>query len=188
VCRSWGGAQLGSQPQPASGNIPHRRHRAQFRNGGWLGGKNFFHEFDFSVSSSGSPSSASSAKPASSVTAAQGPAAQSVVGWWEKFYCVSLVLRILLLPFLPFVVLFNCLYLSPRVLLFSHSAPHPSAGAAGGASERLPGPTCRLQGYTKTLAEGIRRAANADKQKEKEYNPTPVRWKPTALKAEEWSL
>jgi len=34
VCRSWEGAQPGSQPRLASGNIPYHRYHAQFMNGG----------------------------------------------------------------------------------------------------------------------------------------------------------
>jgi len=39
VCRSWEGAQPGSQPELASGNTPYHRHRAQFMNGSWLRGQ-----------------------------------------------------------------------------------------------------------------------------------------------------
>jgi len=35
VCRSWEGAQPGSQPKLASGNIPYHRRHAQFINGAW---------------------------------------------------------------------------------------------------------------------------------------------------------
>jgi len=53
VYKSWEGAQPGSQPELASGNIPCHRH-AQFTNGGWLEGRNslfsvslnFFCEFN----------------------------------------------------------------------------------------------------------------------------------------------
>jgi len=53
VCRSWEGAQPGSQPKLASGKIPYHGHHAQVVNGGWLGDRNppflgvrsFFHEF-----------------------------------------------------------------------------------------------------------------------------------------------
>jgi len=37
VCRSWKGAQPGSQPKLAKGNVPHHGRHAQFMNGGWLG-------------------------------------------------------------------------------------------------------------------------------------------------------
>ena len=40
-CRSWEGAQPGREPKLASGNIPCHGHHAQFRNGGWLGGREF---------------------------------------------------------------------------------------------------------------------------------------------------
>jgi len=45
VCRSWEGAEPGSQRKVASRNIPcHRRH-AQFMNGGWPGGRNLLFFF-----------------------------------------------------------------------------------------------------------------------------------------------
>jgi len=40
VCRSWEGAQPGSQPKLADGNIPYHGRHAQFMNGGWLKGRN----------------------------------------------------------------------------------------------------------------------------------------------------
>jgi len=82
VCRSWEGAQPGSQPKLASGNIPYCRHHAQYTNGGWLGVRNwsmswtFFMSLTFFVSSATSASSAKSASAAKSETAAQ-----LVVGW-----------------------------------------------------------------------------------------------------------
>jgi len=39
MCRSWEGAQPGSQPKLANGNVPYHGHHAQFTNGGWLGGR-----------------------------------------------------------------------------------------------------------------------------------------------------
>jgi len=47
VCRSWEGAEPGSQPKLASGNIPYHGCHAQFMSGGWLGGK--YSSFLFSV-------------------------------------------------------------------------------------------------------------------------------------------
>ena len=47
--RSWEGAQPGSQPKLASGNIPNHSHHAQFMNGGWLGGSRLL-AFQFSAS------------------------------------------------------------------------------------------------------------------------------------------
>jgi len=38
VCRSWEGAQPGSQPKLANGNIPYYKCHAQFINGGCGGG------------------------------------------------------------------------------------------------------------------------------------------------------
>jgi len=42
VCRSWEGTEPGSQPKLARGNIPYHRHHAQFTNGGWPQGQEFF--------------------------------------------------------------------------------------------------------------------------------------------------
>ena len=39
VCRSWEGAQPGSQPELANGNIPYHGCQAQFMDGGWQGGR-----------------------------------------------------------------------------------------------------------------------------------------------------
>jgi len=41
VCRSWDGAQPGSQPKLASGNIPYYRYHAQFINRSWRGWQDF---------------------------------------------------------------------------------------------------------------------------------------------------
>jgi len=48
VYRSWEGAQPGSQPKVANGNILYHRHHAQFMNGGWHGGRNPLFLFSFS--------------------------------------------------------------------------------------------------------------------------------------------
>jgi len=42
VSRSWEGAQPGSQPKLANGNIPYHGHHAQFINGSWLRGRKLF--------------------------------------------------------------------------------------------------------------------------------------------------
>jgi len=39
VCRSWEGAQPGSQLKVPNGNITCHRHHAHFINGGWTGGR-----------------------------------------------------------------------------------------------------------------------------------------------------
>jgi len=48
-----GGAEPGSEPKLANGNIPHRRRHTQFMNGGWPGGQEsallVFHEFESSL-------------------------------------------------------------------------------------------------------------------------------------------
>jgi len=54
VCRNWEGAQPGSEPKLAKGNIPYHGCHAQFMNGDWPGGRNLFsgsstllfHEFE----------------------------------------------------------------------------------------------------------------------------------------------
>ena len=61
---------------------------------------------------------------------------------WEKLYCVSLVLHIhlfiviiiliIIIIIIPScLVLLNCFYLCPQVLLFVHSPSHPAAGWVG---------------------------------------------------------
>jgi len=40
VFKIWEGAQLGSWPKLATGNIPYHRHHAQFMNRGCPGGRN----------------------------------------------------------------------------------------------------------------------------------------------------
>jgi len=52
------------------------------------------------------------------------------------FHCIFFII---IIP--SFVVLLNCLYLNPRVLLFVPSPPHPVAGGRA-ASERLCDPSC----------------------------------------------
>jgi len=42
VCRSWEGAEPGSQPKLASRNISYHGHHARFMNGGWIGGRKSF--------------------------------------------------------------------------------------------------------------------------------------------------
>jgi len=45
VCRSWEGAEPGSEPKLANGNILYHRCHAQFMNGGWPEGRNLFFSF-----------------------------------------------------------------------------------------------------------------------------------------------
>jgi len=51
-----------------------------------------------------------------------------------------MIIVILVIP--SIVVLLNCLYLNPQVLLFVHSPPHRTWGK--GQSEWLSGPVCGL--------------------------------------------
>ena len=99
VCRSWEGAQPGSQPKLASGNISYHGHHAQFINGSWPGGQEsplflrvqtLPRVWSFSVSlassakfvnSAKSTTFVSSGKPTGSVIAAWGVATQLVIGW-----------------------------------------------------------------------------------------------------------
>jgi len=52
-----------------------------------------------------------------------------------SLFCIFFINTSISIPF--FVVLLNCLYLNPQVLLFSHSPPYPAVG--GGVSEQLHG-------------------------------------------------
>jgi len=45
LCRSWEGAQPGSQPKLANGHIPYHRRHAQFMNRSWPGGWGWGQEF-----------------------------------------------------------------------------------------------------------------------------------------------
>jgi len=53
MCRSWEGAQPDNQTRLADGNIPYHRHYAQFMNGGWPAGQEYFfpyfHKFESSL-------------------------------------------------------------------------------------------------------------------------------------------
>jgi len=44
-----------------------------------------------------------------------------------------------------FVVLLNCVYLNPWVLLFVHSPPHPTAVERGGVRKHLSGLSCQIK-------------------------------------------
>jgi len=110
VCRSWEGAQPGSQPELPNGNIPYHRRQAQFVNGGLPGGRNpssfFFFFPDFLGGSSNfsrssvflgiSPNLQNPQVPGSRI-AARGLVTQLVIGWWEensKVYSLFCILTI----------------------------------------------------------------------------------------------
>jgi len=80
----------------------------------------------------------------SSVIAAQGLAAQSVLRWWQKvLLCVAYfacAITIIIFIIISFVFLLSCLYL--KSFAFSCSPPHPTGGE-GGMSEWLCDPSCR---------------------------------------------
>ena len=114
VCQSWEGAEPGSQPKLARGNIPCHGHHAQFTSGGWLGGRNsvFFHEFVIFPR-----------------------VLRSLLMDWlcnqssdSKKNCIVCSLFCLIFIIISFVVLLNCLYLNPRVLLFPIPLPIPLGG------------------------------------------------------------
>jgi len=61
-----------------------------------------------------------------------------------SLFCIFIIIIIIIMVGISFVVLLNCLYLNPRVLLFSILPPIPLRGE--GASEQLCGPSCQLPG------------------------------------------
>jgi len=156
VCRSWEGAEPGSQPKLARGNIPYHRCHAQFMNGGWPGGRNPFICFLFSLFSMSLKFSRSSAffgsfakfvKSMSSTfcSCCLGTGCELVTEWWENYTVYSLHCKFIISSIISvsisisFVTLLNCLYLNPRVSPFFHfSFPSCWEGARGGVSERLP--------------------------------------------------
>jgi len=78
VCRSWEGAQPGSQPKLASRNIPYHRCYAQYINGGWLGGRNFSISSVSSMTLTRSVKSVSSTKSVSCMSSTS-----STIATWE---------------------------------------------------------------------------------------------------------
>jgi len=73
---------------------------------------------------------------ASSTIPAQGLAGQLVIGGEKNYivYCFFgiFLINIIIIIVIPlFVILLNCLQLSPQVLHFVHSLPRPTDGAEG---------------------------------------------------------
>jgi len=72
-----------------------------------------------------------------------GTGCESVIRWWENcivysLFCIFIIISIY------FVVLLNCLYLSPRVLPSVHSPPHPAGGEGEGRASGCLVLSCRL--------------------------------------------
>jgi len=111
----------------ANRRIPYLRCHAWCVKGGWPRGRNPFSvRLIFYVSSVSSAKATSSVK---SAIAAQGLAAQMISGSEKScivysWFCIFFINIIIIVPF--FVVLLNCLYLNPRVLLFVHFPPNPT--------------------------------------------------------------
>ena len=125
VCRSWEGAQPGSQPSLASGNILYRRCDARFVLGvGWGQASEFckireFCEFHGRCLGTG-----------------------CLVGCWvvrKIVSCITFFAYSFIIIIHFFVVLLNCLYLDPRVLLSVHPPPQPSGCTSLVAGEQLSG-------------------------------------------------
>jgi len=93
VCRSWEGAQPGSQPKLASGNIPYNGHHARFTNRSWLGGRN------------------------SLLEKFNSPFSMSSNFFRKKMYCALFVWHILILLLLLLLLLLWLLFLSLLLLL-----------------------------------------------------------------------
>jgi len=64
-----------------------------------------------------------------------------------SLFCILITAIIIIIVIsITFIVLLNCLYLSPRVSPFVHVFSPPRWQGRGGLSERLSGPGCQLQG------------------------------------------
>jgi len=141
VCRSWEGAEPGSQPKLARGNIPYHRRHPQFMNGGWPRGLESSLLWDFelfceftlsSMSLASSVKFARSAKSAKFVSSRK-PAGSTIASWlcnWSsggKKHCNGYSLFYIFIIIISssssisLVVLLN--YLNPRVF-FSFSPSH----------------------------------------------------------------
>jgi len=151
--------------QLASGNIPYHGHHAQLRNEGWPGDRNRS-AFLFAVSlnplwcrrSNFFRSFSKFAKSESSRfhDHCLGTDYESVIRWRENCIVYSLVCIFIIIIIITtitissisiyFVIILNCLYLSPRVSLSALFPSPPCWAGRGGVSERLSGPSCRMSG------------------------------------------
>ena len=149
-----GGSTARQIAKLAKGNIPYHGRHAQFMNGGSPGRRSspFLRVRTFLWVQSVFRSFAQFTKSASSVFRDRCPgtgyatgrrAVRKKIVLYIIWVAYSLLLLLVIVVF-SFVVLLNCLYLSPQVLLFVHSPPHPAVGE--GVSERLSGPSCWLPG------------------------------------------
>ena len=129
MCRSWEGAQPGSQPKLAHRNIPYHWSQARFKNAQYINGSQEFFLWVWQVPWA--------------QHALQKPRVPCLLlGDWlcnqlsgNDKNCTMYHLFCILFIIMPsFVVLLNCLYLSPWVLLFSSSLPHPTVQGKGRVS------------------------------------------------------
>ena len=148
MCRSWEGAQPGSWPRLANGNIPYQRHHAQSVNGGWPRGTNppfsmssncsgssfFFHEFSefCEICKPGKIFELRGNHRFHDCCSGTGYVIGHRVVRGKRNCIVCSLFCIFFIISIFFAVLWNCLFPNPRVLLFVHSPPHL---AAGGRSE-----------------------------------------------------
>jgi len=129
-CRSWEGAQPGSQPKLASGNIPYDECHAQFMNEGWPGGRKISAILFFM---SANPLLSRSSK------LFRDLAKFVISSFCEKncivytSFCIFIMIIVIIITIISsisisFFVLLNCLDLKPRVFPSVHfSSPSHSA-------------------------------------------------------------
>jgi len=170
VCRSWEGAQPGSKPKQANGNIPYHGHHAQFMNGGWPEGRNPAFSFPLIqiLSCPGIqtfPGVQSffrifceickylwvwgSMITAWGLAANQSSCSEKIVPYIVCFVYSLLALLLSLLVLLVVLVFSLCCLITislSQPMTFVHCYPRPCWGGRGGVSEQLVGPDCCLLG------------------------------------------
>ena len=148
VCRSWEGAEPGSQPKLANGNIPYHGYHAQFTNGHWPGGTNLpFLFLGVWILSSGSLNFLGNLMKfvmSGFCDCSLGTDCELVIGRWENcivysLFCIFIIIIITVdtssSGSIYFVVLLNYLYLNPRVFPFIHFSS-PSCWGGKGRGEQ----------------------------------------------------
>ena len=151
MCRTQEGAQPGSQPRLVSGSTPYHGYRANFRNRGWLGCRSLSSLISMTLNTLLCGSSNFSGVWSflgflwnlllpGCVIAAWGLAVNhssknSIV---YSLFCIFIVMIIIISIIssgisisIYFVVLLNCLYLNPWVLLFVHFLSPSHCGGKG---------------------------------------------------------
>jgi len=129
VCRSWEGAQPGSWPRLADGNIPYHGHHAQFMNGGWSGRRKLS-AFLFSMSSN--PLLAGSLNVFWAANLSSSGEEYRIVCSLFCIFIIIIIIIIITITSISFVVLLNWFYLIPQVFPIVHCPSHPTGGKGRG--------------------------------------------------------